>query len=183
MSVVAAIGANAAALVASEGQGGLLSVHSGLAFWTTITFILLLIVLGKFAWKPILAALKTREDKIREGLDAAEKARQEAEEMIEKNKEEMRKAEERARETVEESRKYADEIRERTLEQSKEQAKKMLDDAEKRIEAKQNEAFEELKNRVADLSVEIAEKLLRESLDKDKQKALASKLIDDLPKN
>ncbi len=66
-------------IIASEGGGGgLLSVDGGLAFWTTLTFLILLFILGKFAWRPILTALKQREEAIKESLAQAELAKEEA---------------------------------------------------------------------------------------------------------
>lgn len=67
-------------------KGGLLDVNPGLIFWTIITFLILLFILKKTAWKPILQALKEREDNIRASLEKAEQARKEAEEILEKNR-------------------------------------------------------------------------------------------------
>ncbi|MCJ7554746.1 MAG: F0F1 ATP synthase subunit B, partial [Ignavibacteriaceae bacterium] len=72
-------------IAAEGGSGGLLSVNTGLAFWTTLTFLILLFILGKFAWKPILTALKQREDAIKDSLEQAEKAKDEAKKILEEN--------------------------------------------------------------------------------------------------
>ncbi|MDP1994372.1 MAG: hypothetical protein Q8K40_03905, partial [Ignavibacteria bacterium] len=78
------------------GSGGLLSVNPGLAFWTVLTFLILLFILKKFAWKPILAALDEREQKIKDSLLMAEKANEEAKQMIEDNKKQLLLAEDEA---------------------------------------------------------------------------------------
>ena len=142
------------ALVVSETEGGsagLLSVNGGLAFWTTLTFILLLILLTKFAWKPILSALKQREDAIKDSL--------------------------------EQSRIFAQNLKDQMIKDSKDQAKKLLEEASAEIDRKKNAAFDELKNQIAEISVQAAEKILKENLDAEKNKKLVDKYISDISKN
>ena len=174
------------AFVVSEAEGGsgsLLSVNGGLAFWTTLTFILLVLILTKFAWKPILNALKQREDAIRDSLDQAEKAKDEAKKILSENQNSLAKAEEESKKIIEQSRVYAENLKDQMLKDSKEQAKKIIEEARAEIDRKKNAAFDELKNQIAEISVNAAEKILRENLDSEKNKKLVDKYISDISKN
>jgi len=174
------------ALVASETEGGaagLLKVNGGLAFWTTLTFILLVVLLTKFAWKPILSALKQREDAIKDSLEQAEKAKDEAKLILAENQNSLAKAEDEARKIVEQSRQFAENLKEQLLKQSKEQAQKLVDEAVSEIERKKNAAFDQLKNQIAEIAVSAAEKILKENLDAEKNKKLVDKYIEEISKN
>jgi F-type H+-transporting ATPase subunit b len=174
------------ALFASSEEGGsgsLLSVNYGLAFWTVLTFLLLLLILKKFAWKPILSALDEREQKIKDSLLMAEKANEEARQMIEENKKQLLLAEDEAKKIVEQSRVYADKLKSQLLEESKAQSQKLIENASQEIERKKLEAFDELKNQVADLSLSIAEKILKQNVDKNTNAEMIKKYIDDIQKN
>ena len=95
------------AVIVSEGSsGGLLDVNPGLMIWTVVTFILLLFILKKVAWKPILNSLNERETFIKDSLDKAEKARIEAEKMFEENKANLEKAEEEAQKVIDQGKEY-----------------------------------------------------------------------------
>ena len=164
-------------------QGGPLDVNPGLILWTVVTFLFLLFILAKVAWKPILKSLGDRENFIRESLDKAETARKDAEKMLSDNKASIMKAEEEAQKIIEQSREMAEKLKSQILEESKTHAKKMITDAALEIERKNAEAFSKLKEQVADIAVNAAEKIIKETLDKEKQINLVSKYIDDLSKN
>lgn len=166
-----------------EGGGSLLDVNPGLIFWTVITFAALLLLLKKFAWKPILNALSDRENFIRESLDKAEKARVDFEKLTEDNKIRMAKAEEEAQKVIAQGREYAEKIKTQVVEQSKIEAKKMIDEAAAAIERKQQESFSNLKEQIADIAIKSAEKIIRENLDKEKQLKIVDKYIQDITKN
>lgn len=174
------------ALVASEtegGSGGLLSVNGGLAFWTVLTFLLLLLVLKKFAWKPILSALKQREDAIKDSLEQAEKAKEDARKILSENQNSLAKAEEESKKIIEQSKLFAESLKEKMITESKEQAKRLIEEASAEIDRKKNAAFDELKNQIAEISVNAAEKILRENLDAQKNKKIVDKYISDINKN
>ncbi|MBK7630744.1 MAG: F0F1 ATP synthase subunit B [Ignavibacteriales bacterium] len=174
------------ALVVSEsegGGGGLLSVNGGLAIWTIITFALLLFLLTKFAWKPILSALKQREDAIKDSLEQAEKAKDEAKQILAQNQNNLAKAEEESKKIIEQSRVFAENLKEQMIKDSKEQAQKLISDATSEIDRKKNAAFDELKNQIADIAVNAAEKILKANLDAEKNKKLVDKYISDISKN
>ncbi len=175
-----------AAFMFSEGgspQSSLLDVNPGLIIWTVIIFVLLLIILKKTAWKPIITALDERERTIKEALEKAEEAQKEAERILEENKERLAKAEEEVQRIVEQGREYAEKLKEQILAESEEQARKKIEEAEQSIARKQDEAFAQLRSEIAEIAVTAAEKIIKETLDKEKQKKLVDVYLDELKKN
>jgi len=172
------------AVLASEGGGGgLMDVNPGLMIWTVITFIVLLIILKKVAWKPILTALDKRENDIKESLAQAEKAKDDAKKILEENQANLAKAEEESRKIIEQSRAFAETLKEQLMRESKEQAKKIVDDSSSEIQRNKDAAFEELKGQIAEIAVSAAEKIIRESLDAQKSKQVIDKYLNDVTKN
>ncbi len=161
----------------------LIEVNPGLVIWTIVTFIVLLIVLKKVAWKPILTALDQREKAIRDSLEKAEKAQEEAQKVLEENKANISKAEEESKKIIDQSRAYAEKLKEQMLKDSKEQADKIISDASAEIDRKKEAAFEELKAMVAEISINAAEKILRAKLDKESNKKLVDQYISEINKN
>lgn len=169
--------------LAPEGGGSLIDVNPGLIIWTAITFIFLLLLLKKLAWKPILTALNQREVAIKESLEKAEKAKQEAQKILEENQSSLLKAEEESKNIIEQSRQYAEKLKEQMIRDSKQQAQKIIEDASAEIDRKKDEAFSELKSHVAEIAIQAAEKILSESLDKDSHKKLVDKYINEIERN
>lgn len=154
---------------------------AGLFFWQIILFILLLLLLRRFAWKPILHAVNAREEGIRNALAAAEEAKKEMQNVTADSEKLLQEA--RAeRETL---LKEAREIREKMIADAKQHAQaegdKIIRAAKESIEGEKKAAISDIKNQVASLSVEIAEKVLRDQLDnKDKQLKLVDELVNDI---
>ncbi len=156
----------------------------GLIFWTSIVFGLLLFLLTKFAWKPILSAIKEREDTIEKSLQIAENARNEMRELQSINE----KLASEARSERDAMFKEAHELREKMIAEAKgianEEAERILTSAREAIRSEKNATMVELKNQVAILSIEIAEKILMSELTGDaRQKALSAQLIEDVKLN
>jgi F-type H+-transporting ATPase subunit b len=170
-------------VLALEENGSLISVNPGLIFWTVVTFIVLLIILKKVAWKPILTALDQREAAIKESLEKAEKAREEAQKVLDENKSNLARAEEESKKIIDQSRVFAEKLKDQIIKESKEQAKKIVDDAADEIERKKDAAFNELKTQVAEIAINAAEKILKESLNKDTNKKIVDKYINDISRN
>lgn len=177
------IASNFFLVIAAEGGGSLLSVNAGLAFWTTLTFLILLFILGKFAWKPILTALKQREEAIKDSLEQAEKAKNEAKIILEENQASLSKAEEESKKIIEQSRQYAENLKEQMLKDSKTQAQKIIEEASAEIDRKKDAAFNELKNQIAEISVNAAEKILKQNLNADSNKKIVDIYISEISKN
>ena len=156
----------------------------GLFFWQILLFVVLLLLLRKFAWKPILDAVNDREDGIKNALAAAEDAKKEMQNVT-ADSEKLLKEARTERETM---LKEAREIKDKIVADSKEQAKiegdKMIKQAQATIESEKKAAIADIKNQVADLSVEIAEKVIKEQLsNKDKQLKLVEDMLGDIKLN
>lgn len=150
----------------------MLSVSIGTVIWTTIAFLVVVFILSKFAWKPILNSIREREESIEEALEAAEKAKEKMKDLEASNEKLLQEA----RQEREEMMKAARDTKEKMIAEAKAQAQaeadKVLKNAQETIRAEKASAVNELKGLVAELSVEIAEKILKEELSADKQKAL-----------
>lgn len=156
----------------------------GLIFWTTITFVLLLVILGKFAWKPILNAIKTREKSIENALASAENALNDMRELKTNNEKVLNQARAERDNLLKEARDMKDVIIAEAKAKAQSDAERILTSARDQITAEKNAAVAELKAQVATLSVEIAEKILRSELSSDeKQKALVNNLMKDITLN
>ena len=171
------------ALGSEGGSGSLIDINPGLIFWTLVTFILLLLILKKVAWKPILTALDQRETAIKESLEKAEKAKEEAQRILYENQASLSIAEEESRKIVEQGRIYAEKLKEQMLKDSKEQAQKILSEATAEIDRKKEAAFGELKSQIADLVIQTTEKVLGETVDKNIHKKITDKYINEMTKN
>jgi len=169
--------------LASEGGGSLIDVNPGVAVWTLVTFVVLLVVLKKFAWKQILTALEQRENGIRESLEKAEKAKEDAQKVLDQNQVNLAKAEEESKQILNQSRAYAEKLKEQIVQESKIQAKKLIEEAAAEIERKKDAAFDELKSQVVEIAINAAEKILRENLDKETQTKIVNKYIGEITKN
>ena len=142
-----------------ESSGGLLDVNPGLIIWTVLTFVILLVILKKMAWGPILNSLNEREAFIKDSLDKADEARIEAEKMLEENKANLAKAEEEAQKIIEQGREYSEKLKAQMLEESNAEAKKMIVEATSEIERKNQEAFNNLKIKLLILQLVLPKKL------------------------
>lgn len=156
----------------------------GLLFWTGLVFCLLLFVLTKFAWKPILGAVNAREQKIAEALELAEKTKAEMQTLKSENEALLKEARAQRDSMLKDAKISADKMIEEAREKAKAEAQKIVNSAKETITNEKIQAMNELKIHVAGLSLEIAEKIIRAELSSDeKQKALAEKMADDLNMN
>lgn len=150
----------------------------GLIFWMTLAFLIVLFVLKKYAWKPILASLKEREDSIEDALRAADEAKKEMAALQAKNEELLKKAREERDVILADARKIKDKIIAESREKAAKEASIIIDDAREQINSEKQAALVELKNLIAEYSIEIAEKVLKQELsDKKKQQAYVEKII------
>jgi len=152
----------------------------GLLIWMLFSFSIVVFVLAKFAWKPILAALKHRERSIQKSLESAEKAREEMAKIEFGNEKITQLAKIERENLLKEAKEIKNNLIEEAKETAKKEAKKIIEDAKKSVEHEKNQVINEIKNQIAALSVDIAEKILKQNLgDESTQK----KLIDDLVKD
>jgi F-type H+-transporting ATPase subunit b len=156
----------------------------GLFFWQIAIIVVLVILLKKFAWKPILDALHAREEGIQDALEAAENARKEMQNLKADNEKLLQEARLERDNMIREAR----EIKERIISEAKEDAQKegekMIRQAKTTIQTEKNAALADIKNQVATLSVQIAEKVVREELStKGRQEKLVEDMLDDVTLN
>lgn len=159
---------------------GLLDVDFGLFFWVLITFLLFLFLLSKFAWKPILNALSERESAIKESLEAAEKARADAEEISRENEKALKEAEAVSQKMRKEALEEAEALRADRAEKAKTEASKLLEQARATIEQEKKKALLELREEVSRIAIESASRILDEELDENKNKKIVEKYIREL---
>jgi F-type H+-transporting ATPase subunit b len=161
----------------------LLSVEPGLMIWTIVIFTLLVLILRKFAWKPLLDSLNKREQTIKDSVEKAEHLRQEAEKILEENKMLLAKADEESRRVINEGKQYAEKLRNELIGKTHEDAAKMIKQAKDEIEREKISALNELKSEIADLAVKAAGKIIEENLDEKKQKKIIDGFINQIPNN
>tara|TARA_Y100000766_G_scaffold284862_1_gene305075 strand:+ start:13007 stop:13504 length:498 start_codon:yes stop_codon:yes gene_type:complete len=150
----------------------------GLFVWQTVLFLALLFLLRKYAWKPILSAVEEREEGIKNALEAADNAKKEMEALNADNERILREAKAERDSILKEAREIKETIITEAKTQATEEADKVLASAREQINNEKLAAITELKNQVADLSIDIAEKVLKSELkDADKQKELVKNAL------
>ena len=156
----------------------------GLFFWQLLIFVGLILILKKFAWKPILGAVNSREESIRKALDSAKEAEEKMASITAKNEEFLKQAREERDVILREAKEAKDSIVAEAKGVAKEEADRILVSANEQIANERMKAVTELKNQVGKLSLEIAEKILTAELDdKSKQEALVNNLVEDVNLN
>ena len=155
----------------------LVQLDPGLFIWTILTFLLLLTVLAKFAWKPLLKMLKDREEMIRNSLYDAEKAQAELARLNSEGEEIINKARSEAQEILSQGKASVAKMREDTLNDAKEKAKLITEDAQKQIQVEKEKAIAEIKGEVVNLSLSVAEKLIKKNLSREDNKALINESL------
>lgn len=157
---------------------------TGLFIWQTVIFLALLFLLRKFAWKPILGAVQDREESIVSALKSAEKAREDMKALQADNEKILKEAREERENILKEARSIRDNMINEAKEGAAAEADKVMAAAKAQIENDKNKAIHELKNQVATLSLNIAEKVLRSELsDTQKQNELIESSINDAKLN
>lgn len=156
---------------------GLVTPDYGLIFWMILSFSIVMIILKKFAWKPILKSLKERENSISEALNSAEKAKIEMKELQAGNELIIKEARAVRDKLIKDAKQLKLNIIAEAKTDAAKEADKIVENARIQINNERQLAFNELKNQVTELSVEIAEKILNYELNKDKKQ---DELINDL---
>lgn len=150
----------------------------GLIFWTTVVFVILVFILAKFAWKPILSMIKERENTIAEALNSAQKAKEEMQQLKADNERFMNEARADRDLILKEARDAKDAIINEAKNKAGSEAEKILIMARETINNEKLAAINELKAHVGSLAIEIAEKIMKEQLSSDeKQKSLVDNLL------
>jgi F-type H+-transporting ATPase subunit b len=159
----------------------MLSIEPGLLIWTIITFIALVFVLRKVAWKPLLTALEQRESTIRTALDDAQLARREAQNILAENQRILAEANRESLRLIEQGRVEAERLRATMSEQSRQEAQRLIEEARREIVRERQLAIQELKSTAADLALQAATRLLHRSVTDDDHRRLVMEFLDRFP--
>ena len=160
----------------------LLSINQGMFFWSVIVFLIMVLILGKYAWRPILAAIDERENNINKAAADAEKAKNEAESLLEKHKEMITRSEDESTEILKKAKDLANKHIENAKDEAKVQVKDMIEKAEKAIEQSKESAMQDLRSEFTSLVVAATNKLISANLDQKKHESLVDDYIKKLPK-
>jgi F-type H+-transporting ATPase subunit b len=160
----------------------LLNPDKGLIIWTMVSFAVLVLVLGKFAWKPLLAALKEREDGIRKAIDDAASAKLSADQLKAQYEEELAKAQDKAAGLLSQAQVESQKVREQMMKDAEADARRLTEQTKRQLEEEKAKLSRELREEVAGLSVKVAEKLLRHSVNAKENEALVQGFIKDIEK-
>jgi F-type H+-transporting ATPase subunit b len=162
----------------------LVTPEFGLIFWTSITFLVLLFILKKFAWKPILGAVSEREKGIKDALTSAVEARKEMENLQADNERILKEARAEREAMLKDARELKNKMIDDAKQDAKIEANKLITQAQAAIEAEKKAAIADLKSQVAQISISIAEKVVREELSNtEKHEKLVESMLDNATLN
>ncbi|MFQ5463413.1 MAG: F0F1 ATP synthase subunit B [Phycisphaerae bacterium] len=167
---------------AEGGTGNPFAGDIGVALWTLIIFALVVVILGKFAWGPILAALKGREDFIHDSLDRAKREREEAQSLLADYKRQVAAAKEEATAIVEEGRRDAEALRQKIEGDARAESQAMLERAKRELALATDSAIKELYDVSGKLATDIASRIIRKELNQAEHERLISESIEELGK-
>ena len=171
---------------AEEGQSNLFAGDIGNAVWTLVIFLLVVFILGKFAWGPLLSSLQQREEFIRRSLQEARDDRESAETRLQEYEAKLAEAGSQAQEIVDQGKRDADKARASIEEKARDEADKMVERARREIEQAKQSAIKDLYASSSDMATEIASRILQRELNpQDHEKLIADSIqeLSDLEKN
>jgi F-type H+-transporting ATPase subunit b len=166
-----------AVVVASN---ALIKVVPGLMIWTLIAFAITFFVLRRYAFGPIQTAIDARRERIRQSIEEADRARDEARNLLEEHRKLVGRAKQEAEEILAEGRKVADSLRERVREETEADRQRRLEETKRQIEAETQRSLEQIRAEVADLTLIATSKVAGKVLDRDDQRKLIEDAINDL---
>ena len=158
----------------------LLKAEPGLIFWTVVTFVLLLVILRKFAWGPILAALEARENAIQKTIDDAERLQAEAQQMMAEHEARLAEAREERNKILDEARHAGEQVRSDVLDKARTEAEQILERAQRQLALEAEQAVQNIRAEAADLALSAAEKVIARSLNDDDHRRFASEAVAEL---
>ena len=156
----------------------MLEVHGGLLAWTVLTFVLLLVVLKKVAWGPILDALEARENEIKEALYAAEKAREEAKQVSSDYEDAIRKAQAEAQQIISDAKTAGEKVKLDLEAVASEKADEIIEKAKAQIDAERIKVISEIKSVAVEISLSAAAKVIEKNLDSDDNRKLVNEALE-----
>jgi F-type H+-transporting ATPase subunit b len=155
----------------------LLQPEAGLIFWTAVTFALVLGILWKFAWNPILGALEAREEAIRKTIDDAERLQAEAKKLLEQHEARLAEARTEGNRILDEARQAGDRLKGDVMDKARTEAEQVMARAHRQLELETDQALETIRNEAASLAVKAAEKVIQRSLTDDDHQRFAEQAV------
>lgn len=182
-AVLLVLGTPGALWAAGEGEApgaSLFGINLGLSFWTVVVFLILLFLLSRFAWGPILDQVNQRESRIQGALDEAAAGQAEAQRLLDEHKRQLADARRQAQEIVAEGRAAGEKVRREIEEKAREEGQGLLERARREIEREKEAALAELRKESVELAMAAAGRLMHERLDQDRDRELVMSYLDDL---
>ena len=161
----------------------MLEPNPGLIIWTIFTFVLLVLILRTFAWRPILEALHSREEHVRSSIERAEQAQQESERLLEEHRRQIANAEQEGHRILNESRTLGEKLKQDIVDKANQQSRRMVEQAKQEIDRDKEAALVELRGEVASLAIQAASKILDETLDENRHRKIVDGYLNELPRN
>ena len=158
----------------------LLKVEPGLIIWTVVTFLLLLAILWKFAWNPILGALDARERAIQKTIEDAERLQAEAQSILEEHQKRLGEAREERNKILDEARTAGEHLKNDVLEKARNEADQVLVRAKRQIELETEQALLTIRDQAADLAIKAAERVIQRALTDEDQRRFAREAVEEL---
>ena len=184
LPIVCVLLSAASPAAAAEGGGdSLLTPQIGTVFWTLVTFLIMVVLLGRYAWGPLMAAVDARERSIRDSIEKAGRDRQEAESLISQHRELLTAARRERAEAVEAGKRDAEKVKSDILDEARKQREQLLAQSKDQIQAGIRQAQTELRTLTVDLAIQAAEKLLSRSMDDATQRKLVEDYLDELERS
>ena len=161
----------------AEGGGGLLTPHAGLMFWTLIIFVLLLAVLSKFAFKPLISAVEARERALEDAIEGAKRDREAAAQLLAEQRAQIETARAEAQRFIAEGRAAGEQMRAEMLEQTRQQQEEMLTRARREIDSERVRAVADLRREAVDLAIAGASRVIERNLDDQSNRQLVETFL------
>jgi F-type H+-transporting ATPase subunit b len=162
------------------GGGGLFDIDPGLTIWTWIIFGIVFFILSKFAWKPMMDSIQSREKVLTDAVENARKTKEELENIALRQEQILKETQEQSRLIMEQGRKAADATARDILERAQKESKLLMERAKEQIESEKQRAVTEIREQTVDLILQTTEKLISDVLDKDKHRMIIRKHLEDL---
>tara|TARA_B100000427_G_C15458980_1_gene573113 strand:- start:36 stop:644 length:609 start_codon:yes stop_codon:yes gene_type:complete len=166
----------------ADDSNPLLVLDPGLFVWTILSFLLLMFLLSKFAWKPLLKMLNEREEKIRTAIEKAENAEKKLETLNEQGEKILSDARSESQKLLLSTKETAQNLKEEIEREAKQKATSIIDQARLQIQAEKNQVLSEIKNELSSFSIMIAEKLIKKNINKDDNMKLINESIEKVNK-
>lgn len=169
------------AAAAEAPKTDLLSPSGGLMFWTLVIFVLLWIILSKYAFKPITAAVAAREKSLQDAIEAAERDRAESTRLLAEQRQGIEGARDEAQRIIAEGRAAGDQVRARMMEETRVQQHELLERARREIATERDRAIAELRREAVDLAIAGASKVVEENLDQEANRRIVERFLASIP--